>query len=570
MPIIGKTRPEKPSVITPLQLKIFRLSSLVFIITGCFYITWRWIESFNPDHIEYCYIVWITECIFFLGSVLRIINYWHASDVEKQQAVHMLSEIRQLQPNEHDRPVTIDIYIATINEEEFILHETITEAKRLFYPYPDVSIKVYLLDDGQRDGRDHTKENFKSLAEKLDVYYVSRKNNIGFKAGNLNNAILQSCGDLFVILDADTRPFPRFLYHTTGYFRNHKVAWVQTPQWFKDITESENLKEHLKTIAGKSGLFIGNILERFYKKTTAGKDIFCSNPNVFYDVVLRRRNKHNAVFSCGAGSIMRREAVLSLMNENSNIELGIPYRHHISEDIFNSLLMHADVKNKWQSVYHAAVECSMLSPQDLTSWIKQQKRYAMGSIDIGLSKFNPLFLKGLTFMQRISYFTVFYSYITPLFSIILFAVPIIYFFTQTAPFIVSVKFIIFFILFQLLNIIVFKSGHGSISTKRFDQKFWASFSYIISSWLTVIQTRKLPFHVTPKKRVLDGKHWKHIIPHILIITCTILGIIYNSIHLFISSNVYWLPTILFTVLGIYHIYQLNTFVRAAFWKPDSI
>ena len=57
--------------------------------------------------------------------------------------------------------------------------------------------------------------------------------NIGFKAGNLQNGIENSSGDLFVILDADARPFPAFLKNTLGYFRKQRVAWVQTCQWLR-------------------------------------------------------------------------------------------------------------------------------------------------------------------------------------------------------------------------------------------------------------------------------------------------------------------------------------------------
>jgi cellulose synthase (UDP-forming) len=60
---------------------------------------------------------------------------------------------------------------------------------------------------------------------------------LAIKQATLKNAIEKTDGDLFVILDADTRAFPKFLENTTGYFRNEKLAWVQTPQWFYDLTE---------------------------------------------------------------------------------------------------------------------------------------------------------------------------------------------------------------------------------------------------------------------------------------------------------------------------------------------
>ena len=81
-----------------------------------------------------------------------------------------------------------------------------------------------------------------ALAAELGVNYISRNNNIGFKAGNMRNAMEKTSGDFIVICDADTRIFPTFLVNNLGYFRDPKVAWVQTPQWFFDLPEGKNLR----------------------------------------------------------------------------------------------------------------------------------------------------------------------------------------------------------------------------------------------------------------------------------------------------------------------------------------
>jgi hypothetical protein len=90
-----------------------------------------------------------------------------------------------------------------------------------------------------------------------------------------------------------------------------------------------------------------------------------------------------------------------------------------------------------------------------------------------------------------------------------------------------------------------------------------------ASWLTVIRTRKLPFNVTPKKRNPQQDHWKHILPQAAIIILTAIGIMYQIFRLITGSKIDIAATALFSLLGMYHIYQLNTFVRAAFWKPDN-
>jgi cellulose synthase (UDP-forming) len=509
------------------------------------------------------------ESLIFIGALFRIVNLWNIQDAPNLPAVHYLSEIKDLPPNETDRPITIDIFITTINEQEFIVEETIIEAKRQFYPYPDVPIHIYLLDDGKRDGTDIQKENFNRLAQRHQIHYLSRETNEGFKAGNLNNGIKNSSGDLFVILDADSRPFTKFLYHTTGYFRNKKTAWVQTPQWFKDISSGTSLAKNIEKIFTGNLSFIPNWYQRICPNVKVGEDILCSSPTIFYDTVLRRKYSNNGVFNCGAGSINRRDAILDIANERlKNQGIDRPLEFHISEDLFNSILIHSGGNNKWESSYHPRIECSMLSPQDLSSWIKQQKRYASGTIDITLSKYNPLFIKGLSFFQRIAYIAVMYSYITPPLSIILFILPIIYFYLNLTYIDVSASFLLLFTLYQLGNILVFKTALWGINTKRFDQKFWSSFFYVTQSWIKVIFTRTLSFDVTPKKSISKESHLKHIIPHLIIIISTFIGILlYPFIYKITTNNI--LPYLFYSILGIYHIYQLNTFVRAAFHQPHE-
>ncbi len=117
----------------------------------------------------------------------------------------------------------------------------------MHYPYPDVDIKIYVLDDGRRDGRNPEKENMKQVAEEEGVGYFIREHNEGYKAGNLKNGLERTNGDIFVILDADTRPLSHLLLNTTGYFRNQKLAWVQTPQWFYRHNRTTKVQHHRRS-----------------------------------------------------------------------------------------------------------------------------------------------------------------------------------------------------------------------------------------------------------------------------------------------------------------------------------
>lgn len=71
--------------------------------------------------------------------------------------------------------------------------------------------RIHVLDDGKR-------AEMRRVAEQEGVNYLSRENNIGFKAGNLRNGLEHTDGDFIVICDADTRVFPSILTDTLGYF----------------------------------------------------------------------------------------------------------------------------------------------------------------------------------------------------------------------------------------------------------------------------------------------------------------------------------------------------------------
>ena len=113
----------------------------------------------------------------FIGSLLTILNYWTHKDLPITKPVHYLSEIQDLEEGEIDRPIKIDLYIATYNEELAIVEDTVRDATKVRYPYDDVTINIHLLDDGHRDGSNPTKENFKAMAEKYGINYFVRDNN---------------------------------------------------------------------------------------------------------------------------------------------------------------------------------------------------------------------------------------------------------------------------------------------------------------------------------------------------------------------------------------------------------
>ncbi len=585
--IFEDRKPYEPMRFSLFRSSLFHIVSIVFIFVGVEYLTWRWQHSINWDAKWISLPLYFAEVMAFIGSLLTIINYWSYKNLKIEKPVHYLSEIEELKPGQKDRPIKIDLYIATYNEELEIVEDTVRDATLATYPYDDVDIQIHLLDDGHRDGSDPEKENFKALAEKYHINYFVRDNNIGFKAGNMNNAFYQTDGDLIVILDADTRIFKDFLKNTTGYFRNKKMAWIQTPQWFYDVPPGLPLNEYLETKYGFAGKVAGKIIP-FSKKYLVGKNVFGTDPELFYDVILRHRNAVNAAFSCGAGSVQRRSALaaLAIKEQQENIKEIIkkdpskdvkqlekevplrPFIHHISEDILTSIMLHADAK-KWQSYQHPNVECKMLSPQSFDIFIKQFSRYAEGTIDITFSKRNPVFLKGLSWRQRLAYLETIWSYLSPLWLLIFIFYPIIFFFTLIPPLkAFSFDFFIRIVPFLMLNVLVTGIGNWGKSTKRPEQFYQAGFWYKLQALYKVLIKGNVKFNVTSKKIKYSQSNLKHVWPHLLIFILTALGILYNLYLVYTNqhpsysaffANIFW---------SVFTFYLISPYVRAAYWNEE--
>lgn len=576
---------------------LFQFAGITTVVLGFAYINWRWRYSLNYDSIGFSVLLITAETLSFIGTIMLVINFWSNKDAEKKPPVHFLSEIEDLQ-GRADRPVKIDIFIATYNEEVELVRYSIIDAKKIQYPFPDVVVRVYVLDDGRRDGRNPERENMKAVAEEEGVGYLIREHNEGYKAGNLKNALEHTDGDLFVIFDADTRAFPDFLNNTTGYFTNKKVAWVQTPQWFYDTTEAEKLSDVITTKFKLQNKYIKGFVNSALGKIKINEDIYGNDPKLFYDVILRKRNFYNAAFCCGAGSIHRRESIMSLALKDFSSEIKklenelvskhtkeeeihdktealvikqeiIPFKFHASEDIYTSIMLHADKENRWQSIQHPDIECKMLSTQDLDSWVKQHQRYAEGSLDIAL-KDNPLFKRGLTLGQRICYFNTIWSYFAPLWLLVFLISPIFFFFTFTLPVkAYSFDFFKYFLPFQIMNTVTITLGSWGISTKRGDQYYISSFWFMLVSLFSVLMGKKVKFNVT-RKDLHVSKNLKHILPHIIIIGLTITGIIYNAILISrgqhptpsgFAANAFWC---------LFNIVALSVVIRAAYWKPREL
>ena len=250
---------------------------------------------------------------------------------------------------------TVDVFVTVVNEPLDILRRTLVGC--VSQDYPRDKYKVYVLDDGHR-------QDVRDLAESMGCSYIAREGRDHAKAGNLNHALKQTCGEVIAVFDTDHVPTSAFLRETMGFFENTKVAIVQTPHHFynPDIFQ-KNLR-----------------LESELKNEQA----------LFFRILQPGRDAHNSAFFAGSSGLFRRGPLM---------EIGGFQTETITEDIHTSMLVHA---KGYESRYLNKVLAAGLMPETFSGYLKQRSRWAIGCIQMFL-KCNPMTVRGLTLAQRIDY-----------------------------------------------------------------------------------------------------------------------------------------------------------------------
>jgi cellulose synthase (UDP-forming) len=587
-------RPEPPLPYSPVLELMWQFLLTIALVVGGWYIFWRWTHSLNFNALWYAIPLVVAETGAYIGLLLFAFNLWKVKDYPKQPPPRYISEC--VSHEEDDRLIVVDAFFPTFNEEIELVKLSLRDAKKITYPHP-IDLRIHILDDGKR-------AEMKKVAEEEGVGYFTRSSNIGFKAGNMRNAMEQTSGDFILICDADTRPFPTILEHTLGYFKDPDVAWVQTPQWFFDIPEGVPLPKLLRQWIGKPGHLFGSLVEKIIGPVKVGSDPFVNDPKMFYDLIQRRRNWANASFCCGAGSIHRRDAVMeaALKSYSEQIERkteeqikqlkrltgesnpdaivknmmaqGLafdeeltPYKFHVSEDIYTSIILHSDKTRQWKSVLHPEVESKMLSPQDLLSWTIQRFKYAGGTLDIALHD-NLVLRPGLSWSQRIMYLTTVWSYLGGIWNFIFLTAPLIYLFTSIAPVTAySIDFYKHILPFLILTELAFMATYWGLASYQAKANYLSFFTINMRAIWTVMRGQKIKFPITPKDRQ-EGNFFHIVIPQFTVIMLTMVGLIFAWVSfLFFHSHHNLDGLIVNTFWGLNNIVALSGIVFAAFWNP---
>jgi len=266
---------------------------------------------------------------------------------------------------------SVDVFLPSAGEDLAVLHNTFAHVAQLRWPG---RLSVHVLDDSGRDA-------VAVMAAAHGFDYLSRPDRGWFKkAGNLRFGFERTTGDYIFVLDADFVPRPDALTELVPYMSDPTVGIVQSPQFF-DVDPRMNW---LQRAAGSTQV-------------------------LFYRWVQPSRDRSRAPICVGTSALYRRAALdesggYALIGHSEDVHTGV-----------NMMRVGRYVR------YVPIIVTKGLCPDTFDQFATQQYRWCTGSMSL---LFSPGFHRiRMTVMQRLSYWSGFFYYITTGVNVFAMALP---------------------------------------------------------------------------------------------------------------------------------------------------
>ncbi|MGC8633260.1 MAG: glycosyltransferase [Candidatus Limnocylindrales bacterium] len=460
-----------PATESRLRKGAVRATALVALGVTAAYLAWRLTGTINLAWWWVAIPLFLVELHNGLGLVLYTIALW---DVDAR-------------PPAADAPepgLRVAVLIPTYNEPVEVLLPTIAASVAL-----EPEHETWVLDDGRR-------AEVRDLSVRLGARYLARSDNRHAKAGNLNHALARIDADIIAVLDADHVPTARFLVATLPYFRDDRLAFVQTPQDFYNLESFEHQRRRTGQVFNEEA--------------------------VFYRVIAPAKSRWSAPFWCGTCALVRVAALRSV---------GGVAVDSVTEDIHTTIRMY---RAGWRGAYHNEVLARGLAPDDAASYLLQRNRWALGAMQV-LRQENPLFGPGLTMGQRLAFFTMLFGWfdswrtlaymLIPLAVVATGAVPI------SAPGMVFAPFFLVTLTIQFVALRLLARGHYPPFLSMLFEVL--RMPAVLPATLALFWPRRaVQFRVTPKGRQ-GGARRRAAVPGLLkvLATASLLGLGWCAVNL---------------------------------------
>lgn len=184
---------------------------------------------------------------------------------------------KPLTPGPAFRYPKVSIHLPIHNEPAAMVRKTLEALARMDYPH----LEVLVIDNNTKDPAvwQPVQADCQRLGERFRFFHLD--NWPGFKAGAINYALEQTASDaeIIAVLDSDYVVSPDWLKCMVPYFDNEQVAFVQSPQDYRDRQQS--------------------LFKTFCYWEYAG----------FFNIGMVQRNEYNAIIQHGTMTMIRKSAL---------------------------------------------------------------------------------------------------------------------------------------------------------------------------------------------------------------------------------------------------------------------
>ena len=483
---------------------------------GVWYLAWR-LTTFNPDAWTFSVLLYAAEVFTFATLTMFVFTVW---------------EMRAPPPIQASPGHSVDVFVATYNEEPELLRKTLLGCSRIRYPHT-----TWVLDDGRRP-------EVAALAQQLGCKYLTRANNKDAKAGNLNNALAHTQGEFIVTLDADHIPLARLLDATLGYFEpNPKLAFVQLPQTFYNLDSMEHQV---------------NLQER----------TLWDSQSLFFERIMLGKNRWNAAFYCGSPAVLRRKALE---------KIGGFATGSITEDVHTSITLH---RHGWDSLFVPETLAYGQATSDAREFHRQRKRWSLGGMQV-FRRANPLWVPGLTLAQRINYFASIVAFLDGGPKLIFYVTPLIILLTGVLPILsFGPEFLLHFVPYFALSLIAYRVFGGAWGRYLLSEQYniLRYYSYLAGAFAGLVG-KKAKFHVTSKQMRGPRTRPRELVPPFVVAAVSLAAVGAGFYQLFSGQQLpllglvlvmSWAGFHLLMALAILHFTLKKFRRRAEFRFPDQL
>ncbi len=293
---------------------------------------------------------------------------------------------------------------------------------------------------------------------------MTRERHENAKAGNINHALPRMSAPFILTLDADHVPSPGILEHLLPYMEDPKVAIVQSPQGFRN---RDSLQHYDSRVHEQS---------------------------LFFEVLLPGKAGEGGAFWCGSGALLRRRAL---------DEVGGVATTSITEDLETSLAMQ---RAGWHIRYHNKVLVEGLAPPNLPAYLLQRFRWARGTLQLLLGRTSPIFGRGYSWSQRVSYVSNLMYYLVPVQQLIFVSVLTLALVAGLLPVFISSAWLIavWAVQMALALLAVWTISGGRQLPFGGSRNAWITGSIYLRALIGAVFRLKATFAVTPKEGVDAG------------------------------------------------------------------